>query len=64
MLQNVIPNINQSVYMQITCLVKKHRFVCLCTDIKMLNEDFNPEEDAETKREKFGENILSVVKNK
>ncbi|XP_039550561.1 PC4 and SFRS1 interacting protein 1a isoform X2 [Pimephales promelas] len=32
-------------------------------DIKMLNEDFNPEEDAETKREKFGENILSVVKN-
>ncbi|XP_056110243.1 PC4 and SFRS1 interacting protein 1a isoform X3 [Rhinichthys klamathensis goyatoka] len=32
-------------------------------DIKILNGDFNPEENAETKREKFGENILSVVKN-
>ncbi|XP_077088475.1 PC4 and SFRS1 interacting protein 1a isoform X3 [Siphateles boraxobius] len=33
-------------------------------DTKILNGDFNPEEDAETKRETFGENILSVVKNK
>lgn len=33
----------------------------MCTDTKILNGDFNPEEDAETKREKFGEN---VVKNK
>ncbi|XP_067297692.1 PC4 and SFRS1 interacting protein 1a isoform X3 [Pseudorasbora parva] len=31
-------------------------------DTKILN-DFTPEEDAETKREKLGENILSVVKN-
>lgn len=34
------------------------------TDTNILNGDFNPEEDAETGKERSGENVLSVVKNK
>lgn len=33
-------------------------------DAKILNADFNPEEDAETAKDISIENILSVVKNK
>lgn len=32
-------------------------------DTKILNEDFNSEEDAETEKDKLGGNILSMVKN-
>ncbi|KAI2668502.1 Lens epithelium-derived growth factor [Labeo rohita] len=33
-------------------------------DTNILNGDFNPEEDAETGKDRSGENVLSVVKNK
>ncbi|KTF80014.1 hypothetical protein cypCar_00041658 [Cyprinus carpio] len=36
---------------------------CFLSDTKILNGEFNPEVDAETAKDRSGENILSVVKN-
>ncbi len=60
----VLDHIPKYVYKNDFCLAKSSDFVCMFTDAKILNADFNPEEDAETAKDISIENILSVVKNK